>query len=92
MLDSLVKGAIMKKVIVAIIGMFLLMVWPGAAIWQFISKILGGGISEGYIYPIYGGMILLAGIIVGCTVVVLEEIKSLKEEIRKGKNANIENE
>ena len=78
----------MKKVLGAMFGMFLLTAWPGAAIWQFLSHILGGGVSESYLYPIYGGMILLAGLIVGCTVVVLEEIKSLKEETTKPKNTD----
>ena len=78
----------MKKVLGAMLGMFLLTAWPGAAIWQFLSHILGGSVSESYLYPIYGGMILLAGLIVGCTVVVLEEIKSLKEETTKPKNTD----
>ena len=30
---------------------------------------------------IYGGLILLAGFVVGCTVLILEEIQSLKEKI-----------
>ena len=80
----------MKKVLGAMFGMFLLTAWPGAAIWQFLSHILGGGVSESYLYPIYGGMILLAGLIVGCTVAVLEEIKSFREEITKTKNTDSE--
>ena len=82
----------MTKVLGAMLGMFLLTVWPGAAIWQFLSHIIGGGASESFLYPIYGGMILLAGLIVGCTVVVLEEIKSLKEETTKPKNTDSEKE
>ena len=82
----------MKKVLGAMLGMFLLTAWPGAAIWQFLSHILGGGVSESYLYPIYGGMILLAGLIVACTVVVLEEIRSLKEETAKTKDTDSERE
>ena len=37
--------------------------------------------AESFLYPIYGGIILLAGLIVGCTVLVLEEIRSLKDKI-----------
>ena len=33
------------------------------------------------IVAIYGGLILLAGLVVGCTVLILEEIQSLKEKI-----------
>lgn len=73
----------MKKVLVAMLGMFLLTVWPGAGIWQFMSHIIGGGVAESFLYPIYGGMILLAGLIVGCTIVVLEEIKKLSANFEK---------
>ena len=73
----------MKKILGAMIALFMLIVWPGAAIWIFLfSRILGGGIAESYLYPIYGGIILLTGVIVGCTVVIIAEIRSLKNEIR----------
>ena len=73
----------MQKVWIAMATMFLLMVFPGAGIWTLLfSHLVGGGVSETYLYPIYGGIVLLAGLVVGCTVVLLEEIKSLKEEIR----------
>ena len=73
----------MKKILGAMIAMFMLIVWPGAAIWIFLfSRILGGGIAESYLYPVYGGIILLTGVIVGCTVVIIAEIRSLKNEIR----------
>ena len=76
----------MKKIIIAMVAMALLIGWPGAGIWATVfPKILGGGISESYLYPIYGGIILLTGLVVGCTVYISDEIKSLKEGIRKGK-------
>ena len=80
----------MKKVFIAMATMFLLAVYPGAAFWSMLSHLLGGGVSETYLYPIYGGIILLAGLIVGCTVVVLDEIKSLKEEIKIVRNDDSE--
>ena len=74
----------MKKTLFTIIAMFLLIVWPGAGIWVSIfPKILGGGISESFLYPIYGGIILLSGLIVGCTVYIVDEIHSLKDELKK---------
>ena len=79
----------MKKVLGAMLGMFLLTVWPGVGIWQFLSHIIGG-VSESFLYPVYGGMILLAGLIVGCTVVILEEIQSIKKETEKAKNTDPE--
>lgn len=81
----------MKKILGAMIAMFMLIVWPGAAIWIFLfSRILGGGIAESYLYPIYGGIILLTGVIVGCTVVIIDEIKSLKNEIRSTEKSDTE--
>ena len=73
----------MKKVLIAMAAMFLLVIFPGGGLWGSLSHLIGGGVSETYLYPIYGGMILLAGLIVGCTVVVLNAIESLKEDIKK---------
>ena len=81
----------MKKVLIAMLAMFLLIVFPLSGIWQIFSKLIGGGAAESFIYPIYGGIILLAGLIAGCTVIILEEIKSLKEEIRNSKTERTEN-
>ena len=70
----------MKKVIAVMVFMFVMMVWPFSGIWYTIFKpIIGGGVEQSYIYPLYGGIILLAGIIVGCTVIIVESIKESKE-------------
>ena len=74
----------MSKILIAMIAMFALMVFPGAGIWSLLSNVLGGGVAESFLYPIYGGIILLAGLIV--TVIILEEIKALKEEINRVSN------
>lgn len=76
----------MSKILIAMIAMFALMVFPGAGIWSLLSNVLGGGVAESFLYPIYGGIILLAGLIVGCTVIILEKIKALKEEINRVSN------
>lgn len=76
----------MSKILIAMIAMFALIVFPGAGIWSLLSNVLGGGVAESFLYPIYGGIILLAGLIVGCTVIILEEIKALKEEINRVSN------
>ncbi|WP_432629812.1 hypothetical protein [Brotaphodocola sp.] len=76
----------MSKILIAMIAMFALIVFPGAGIWSLLSNVLGGGVAESFLYPIYGGIILLAGLIVGCTVIILEEIKALKEEINRISN------
>ena len=69
----------MKKALIAMAAMFLLIVFPCGGLWSLLSHLIGG---ETFLYPIYGGIILLAGLIVGCTTLILEEIKSLKEEIK----------
>jgi len=73
----------MKKALIAMAAMFLLIVFPCGGLWTLLSHLIGGGTAETFLYPIYGGIILLAGLIVGCTSLILEEIKSLKEGIKK---------
>lgn len=71
----------MKKALITMVIMFALIIWPFGGIWQLLSGILGGGVQESFLYPLYGGVILLAGLIVVCTELILEEIKSLKADI-----------
>ena len=82
---NLRRQSTMKKAIIMMIVVFTLVVWPFSGVWQLLSGIIGGGVRESFIYPIYGGIILLSGIIVVCTELILEEIKSLKDDI-KNKN------
>ena len=78
----------MKKVMITVIAMFLLICWPLGGLWgAMLSPLMGGGVSETYLYPIYGGIILLAGVVVGCTSVVCERLEQLKAEL-KDKNKN----
>ena len=72
----------MKKALITMVVMFALIIWPFGGIWQLLSGILGGGVQESFLYPLYGGVILLAGLIVICTELILEEIKSLKVDIK----------
>lgn len=83
----------MKKAIITVIAMFLLICWPLGGLWDVIlSPVIGGGASETYLYPIYGGIILLSGAVVGCTSVVCERIQQLKDELKdKDKNASEDN-
>lgn len=76
----------MKNALISMVVMFLLAIYPGGGFWTLLSNLIGGGTSETYLYPIYGGIILLTGFVVGCTSVVLNEIKSLKEEIKSLKD------
>lgn len=72
----------MKKALITMVVMFAFTIWPFGGIWQLLSGILGGGVQESFLYPIYGGIILLSGLIVVCTELILEEIKSLKVDIK----------
>lgn len=72
----------MKKAIITMVVVFALVVWPFGGVWQVLSGIIGGGVQESFIYPIYGGIILLSGLIVVCTELILEEIKSLRDDIK----------
>ena len=48
----------MKKAIITMIVVFALVVWPFSGVWQLLSGIIGGGVQESFIYPIYGGIII----------------------------------
>lgn len=69
----------MKKVLIAIVLMALLMTLGGGLISMMLSFVLGGGVEQSYIYPIYGGIIVLAGVIVGTSQMVVDEIRGLKK-------------
>ena len=72
----------MKEAVIAMIVVFAFVIWPFSGVWQLLSGVIGGGVQESFLYPIYGGIVLLAGIIVVCTELILEEIKSLKTETK----------
>ena len=72
----------MKKAVITMIVVFAFVIWPFSGVWQLLSGVIGGGVQESFLYPIYGGLVLLAGIIVVCTELILEEIKSLKAEAK----------
>ena len=79
----------MKKVL-GVMGFFMIvMTFFGGAISIVITKMVGGGVDESYIYPIYGGIILLSGLIVGCTVIIIDEFKEVKDMLlKKGEKAD----
>ena len=71
----------MKKAIITMVIMFLVLVWPLGGLWGIILKpIIGGGAEQSFIYPLYIGIIALAGIIVGCTDLIIKEIRSNDKE------------
>lgn len=66
----------MKLIIGTMLAFYILNFWliPHHLIYPW------GGVYESYLYPIYTGMVLLAGLIVTCTKVVLERIKEINSE------------
>ena len=58
-----------------------------------LSKIVGGGVEQSYIYPLYGGQIILSGIVVACTCIIYDEITAIKKDIEeiKGKDNDKDN-
>ena len=72
----------MKKVLGFILAMFVLIV-PLGGLWTVIFQPIvgGGGVDLSLIYPIYAGLILLTGVVVGSAVILYEETKELRKEI-----------
>ena len=69
-----------ENAVITMIVVFALVIGPLSGVWNLrLSRIVGGGAHETFFYPIYGGIILLSGLIVFCTELILEEIRSLKE-------------
>jgi len=66
----------MKYIIGTMISFYILIFW----VFGFIESILfpWGGVKETHLHPIYTGMILLSGLIVACTLIILDEIKENK--------------
>lgn len=69
------RGVTPKVVICIIIIFFIGMTWGGGISSFIFQKIVGGGVAETYLYPIYGGIIMLAVLIAVCTCWVVEEIR-----------------
>ncbi len=66
-------------------GFYILAFWilPNFNFYRFILP--WGGVAETHLHPIYMGMIFLSGLIVACTLLILESIKETqkKREIKE---------
>ena len=71
----------MKNAIIAMIGMFIVLGPLGGLVSDFMIQQFGGGVVESYIYPLYGGVILLTGIVVGATTMVLNKLNELEKRM-----------
>lgn len=70
-----------KKVLGIMVLFAFVMILGGSVISMVISAAIGGGVDESYFYPIYGGIILLSGLVVGCTCVILEKLDEIEKRI-----------
>lgn len=75
----------MKKALIAMLLMALLMTLGGGLIGMMFSSVLGGGVEQSYIYPIYGGIVALTGVVVGSAEYVIHEIQELKRTLEDNK-------
>ena len=73
----------MKKAIVAMLLMAVFLLGGGGLISIVFSSIAGGGVEQSFIHPIYAGIIVLAGLIVGAVDIIVNEIRELKKAMEK---------
>jgi len=72
----------MKKVLIGMLLMTIFMVGGGGIVSMVFTSILGGKAEQSYIYPIYGAIIVLTGVIVGATQIVVDKITELKKSLK----------
>lgn len=65
-----------QPVLGVMVFFFFLMTWGSVFSVPLFSSILGGGIAEEFLYPLYGGIVFLAGLLVLCTCLILEELRN----------------
>lgn len=80
----------MKRVLFAMGIMSFILIGGAGGISIILTQILGGGVEESFIYPIYGGIIVLSGMLAAVCEILLVEIRDLKKEIEKLKEEKIE--
>jgi hypothetical protein len=72
----------MMKKVLGIMALFaVVLIFGGGFISMIMSRISGGGVDESYISPIYGGIILLSGLVGGCTCVLYEKLNDIEKRI-----------
>ena len=75
----------MKNVLIAMGVMIVVMVGGSGLISMVLTAILGGGGEQSFIYPIYGGLVVLTGFVVGVASVIIDEIRQLRKELEDSK-------
>ena len=65
-----------KSIFIVLLLFFLMMTVFGGVFAVILKPLIGGGVEQSYLYPIYGGIMRLAALMVGCTCVVLDELRN----------------
>ena len=74
-MDQEVKTVSPKWVLLTFAIFFAGMTWGGEISAFVFQKLVGGSVEQTYLYPIYGGIIMLAVLMVICTGIVVETIR-----------------
>lgn len=70
----------MKKALIAMLLMAIFLIGGGGLVSMLFTHALDGGVEQSYIYPIYGAIIVLTGVIVGAAQVIVNEIRNQKNK------------
>lgn len=68
-------------IVLTVLFFTVIMIFGAGGISAVLMPLLGGGVAESYIYPLYIGIILLSALIAGCTCVITNRIKELEKRI-----------
>jgi transcriptional regulator with XRE-family HTH domain len=75
-----IDGVSLKWTLLVMVVFYLLMTFGIPLYCWLFELILGGGIQQSYLYPIFGGIVFLAGLVAVCTTLIIEEVRMLKIE------------
>lgn len=70
----------MYKVLGIMFAFWVLLTFGAGISVPLFSSVVGGGVAESFLYPIYFGIMLLAGLIAACTIIILDVIKKLENK------------
>lgn len=76
----------MKKTLIAMALMLAFLVLCIGPVSMIFKALIGGGVEQSYIYPIYGAIVLLTGVVVGAAQMIISEIRELKEIMKESKS------
>ncbi len=72
------------KLVLVTMGFFWFMLSIGGPIAVYIFKgVMGGGLEQDFLYPIYFGIVMLSGLIVFCTCFIAESIADLRDSYKR---------